>query len=234
HPCKEVPIQSPQQSFLAGARAIAPILLGVVPFGLLVGLTSVAAGFSLVEALASSVFVFAAAAQLAAAELLRLGAPLGVVVLTMLVINLRFTMYSASLAPHFNTLGARWRFLFAYLLTDQAYAVSIIHFEHSPQTHQKRWFYLGAAVVMWSVYQASTAVGVVVGANVPPGWGLDFAVPLTFLALLGKTIRSRPSLGAALAAGAVSVVGFGLPHNLGLVCAALAGVTAGMAAERGV
>jgi 4-azaleucine resistance transporter AzlC len=232
HPFQETLIQSPQQSFLAGTRAIAPILLGVVPFGLLVGLTAMAAGFARSEAMGSSVFVFAAAAQLAAAELVAQGATPSVVVLTMLVINLRFTMYSASLAPHFKDQGAPWRFLFAYLLTDQAYAVSIIQFETSPQAPHRRWFYLGAAVVMWATYQASTAVGVFVGAKVPAGWGLDFAIPLTFLALLGKTIKGHPSLGAALVAGLVAVLGFGLPNNLGLVCAGLAGIAAGVAAER--
>lgn len=195
-------------------------------------MTSMAAGFSRGESLASSVLIFAAAAQLAAVELFSQNAPLGVIVLTVLVINLRFTMYSASLAPHFKGLRTPWRFLFAYLLTDPAYAVSITHFEDSPQTHQKRWFYLGAAVAMWATYQVSTVVGVFVGANVPAGWGFDFAIPLTFLALLGKTIKERPHVGAALVAGVVSVVGFGLPSNLGLICAGLAGVAAGVGTER--
>ena len=223
-------MSSRKEAFLGGARAVAPIILGVIPFALIAGLSAVKVGLTKVEALGMSYVVFAGAAQLAAIDLIGRQAPLTVVVLTALVINLRFCMYSASLAPHFDGVPLRGRALLAYLLTDQAYAISIAAYAGG-RDRFKPWFYLGAALVMWCVWQAGTLAGVLLGAHIPSAWGLDFAIPLTFLALLFPALKNRPAVIAAVAAGLLALAGHGLPYNLGLVLAACGGIVAGCLAE---
>ena len=218
-----------RQDAIAGARTTAPILLGVVPFGLVAGVTAVEAGLDPLQAVGMSVVVFAGASQLAAIDLLGRTAPATVVVLTALVINLRFVMYSASLAPYLRRLGAPARWLSAYVLTDQAYAVSLAEFRsRGPDERSRLWYYLGSALSLWVTWQAATAVGAVAGAAVPPDLSLEFAVPLTFLALLVPAIEDRNTGAVAAVSGAVGVAAATLPFDLGLVTAAVVGVALGV------
>ena len=213
----------------AGARTTAPILLGVVPFGLVAGVTAVEAGMSPVQAVAMSVVVFAGASQLAAIELIGDTAPVAVIVATALVINLRFVMYSASIAPYLRRLGAPARWVSAYVLTDQAYAVSLAEFrETAPGERSRLWYYLGSALSLWVTWQVATAVGAVAGAAVPAGLSLEFAVPLTFLALLVPAIEDRHTGAVAAVSGVVGVGAAVLPFDLGIVSAGAVGVAVGV------
>ena len=218
------------EDILAGVRDVSPLLLGIVPFGLVAGIAAVEVGFTLVQAVGLSVIVFAGASQLAALELLGENAPLAVVIGTAVVINLRMVMYSASIAPHFARYGARIRATLAYVLTDQAYALSVAEFAENDD--RSRWkYYLGAAGSLWIIWQVATIVGVVLGAGVPEEWGLTFAVPLVFLALLVPAMKDRPSTVAGAVGGSVAVVAAGLPLNLGLLAGALGGIVAGLITE---
>ena len=215
---------------LAGVRDVSPLMLGIVPFALVAGIAAVDAGLGLAEAIGMSVIVFAGASQLAALDLLGENAPLAVVVGTAVVINLRMLMYSASIAPYFSDYGRRLRAGLAYLLTDQAYALSVAEFDENPD--RSRWrYYLGAAASLWIVWQVGTVAGVVIGTGVPDALGLTFAVPLVFLALLVPAMKDRPSTAAGVAGGAVAVLAAGLPLNLGLLVGALSGVAVGLATE---
>ena len=214
-----------------GFTDVAPILLGVAPLGLVTGVAAANAGLDLVLAVGMSVIVFAGAAQLAALELIRTDAPLLVVISTAAIINLRMLMYSASIAPHFREFAAKWKAGLAYVLTDQAYALSIARFE-ADESLDRRSYYLGVAFPIWIVWQITTAAGVVLGTSVPPAWGLDFTVPLVFLALLVPAIEDRETLIAAAVGGTIAVLGGGLPLNLGLPVGATVGIVAGALAER--
>lgn len=228
-----------RRAFTEGVRALIPILIGVVPFGLIFGVTAAELPVDDVLGWASSILIFAGASQLAAVDLLASNATPVVVILTVLVINARHLMYSASLEPHFRDLPLRDKLLLPYLMTDQAYAMSVLRFEGSGLGPvYRKWYYLGAGMALWTTWQLSTTVGIVVGDIIPSTWRLDFAVPLVFLALLVPAVRNRPSLVAAAVAAAIAVAGRianggeGLPFNLGLVIGALAGVLAGTAADR--
>jgi 4-azaleucine resistance transporter AzlC len=212
---------------------MAPILLGVVPFGLVAGVTAVEAGMTTPQAVGMSVILFAGASQLAAIELIGRTAPVAVIVLTALVINLRFVMYSASLAPYLRRASAPARWLSAYVLTDQGYAVSLAEFrETRPAERSRFWYYLGGSLTLWVTWQLSTATGAVAGAAVPDGLSLGFAVPLTFLALLVPALTDRVTLLVAAVSGTVAAVAAVLPLDLGLVTAAVVGVTLGVALDR--
>lgn len=224
---------SGREAFTAGARAVAPLLIGVVPFGLIAGVTAVDAGMSPLQAIAMSVVVFAGAAQLAAIDLVGQSAPVAVIVLTALIINLRFMMYSASISPYFRRFDTLSRWLGAYLITDQAYAISILEFRRTGSDSQRRkWFYFGSALPFWATWQLSTVAGAILGTSVPDGLSLEFAVPLMFIALLFPAVDDRPTEFTAIVSGGVSVVAAVLPFNLGLVTSALVGIAAGVAVER--
>jgi predicted branched-subunit amino acid permease len=218
-------------AFRAGVVRTAPLVVGVVPFGLVAGVTAVEAGLSALQAVGMSVLVYAGASQLAAIELIgRAASPL-VVAATVAIVNARLVMYSASIAPSLAAAGPRLRAVCAYLLTDQAYAVSTAEFGDRRDGRGRVAFYLGAALTIWLPYQLSTAAGAVLGRVVPPAWELSFAAPLVFLALLVPAVEDRPSLAAAAVAAVAAVLGRGLALNVGLVVAAVAGVLAGVAVE---
>ena len=216
--------------FRRGVRDVSPLLLGVAPFGLVAGIAAVNAGLDLVGAVGMSVVVFAGASQLAALHLLGRDAPLAAILLTATVINLRMMMYSASIAPYFRRFSAAWRAGLAYLLTDQAYALSIGRYT-SEDAIDRRAYYLGVGVTLWAVWQVTTATGVLLGAEIPEAWGLEFTVPLVFLALLVPAMEDRDTVIAGLVGGGVAVGAAGLPLDLGLLVGATAGVVAGFGAE---
>jgi 4-azaleucine resistance transporter AzlC len=214
----------------AGVKAATPILLGAIPFGLAVGVAAIEAGLSPAQGMATSLLIFAGAAQLAAIQLVDSGLPL-LMLVTALVINLRLAIYSASLAPHLQHLSGRWRWLLAYFLTDQAYAVSLSRYQAGMARADKHWYYLGAGASIWLVYQLVCAIGLSIGASVPSNWSLDFIIPLTFLGLLVPTVRDRGTLIAALTGGLAAILLIGMPLKLGMLAAALLGICAGLLVE---
>lgn len=229
-----------------------PILLGVAPFGMIYGVLALQAGLSPAAAQGMSSVLFAGSAQFIAVQLFAVGAPLGVIVLTAFVVNLRHALYSASVAPFVQHLPRRWKVLLAYLLTDEAYAVAITHYASltpspsaiggwesgSPRPQGEgqeakgsHWYFLGGGLALWTTWQISTAVGVFLGAQVPASWSLDFTLALTFIALVVPALKERPSVAAALSAGVMALIAYGLPYKLGLIAAAGVGIFVGMWAE---
>ncbi|UPT74809.1 MAG: AzlC family ABC transporter permease [Elusimicrobiota bacterium] len=219
-------------AFWAGVRAESPLLLGVFPFGMIYGALARDAGLSVAASQAMSSIVFGGSSQFVAAKLIKESAPALVIALTIAVVNARHMLYSASVAEYVRALPLRWKLLLAYLLTDEAYAAAIVHYEAEGVTPHGHWFFLGAGVALWTCWQVSTALGVFAGAAIPPSWRLDFALPLTFLAMVVPTLKDRAVAGAALTAGLVALLAFALPYKLGLIAAAFAGIAAGTLLER--
>lgn len=224
---------SARREFLSGLIAQMPLLLGVAPFGMAYGAYAVTRGLSATLTQMMSAIIFGGASQFVAVRLIVGSTPAAIIVATVLLVNSRHALYGASLAPHTQRLPRRWRAILAYLLTDEAYAVAITRYrrghESDPHAH---WFFLGAAVTLWLAWQISTMVGIAVGTAVPDSWSLDFALPLTFLALLMPALRDRPMSAAAAVAALVAVFGFNWPYGAGLLAAATAGMMTGMALER--
>jgi len=242
-PCPGGPRSGAMAEFLAGCRDESPLLLGVVPFGMMYGIAALAAGLPAWMAQLASAVVFAGAAQLAIVQMLSAAAGLLPIGLTAGLLNLRHILYSASVADHLRHLPRRWRVLLAYLLTDEAYAVAILRYQArgcgkggaggGGPTDFRHWYFLGCGFTLWLCWQLSTAAGLVFGAGIPPDWDLDFAVPLTFLALLTLLVRERSGQAAALGAAFGALVFAPLPYNLGLVAAIVLGLAVGFrVAER--
>jgi len=220
-------------TFLAGVRRTSPLTLGVTPFGLICGAVCVNAGMPEWGAIGMSTIIFAGASQLVATQLMAENASVAVVIMTGLIINMRMFMYSASLAPHFNGLHPVKKGLLAYMLTDQAYAISIARYgEPESDVINKPLFYFGSAITMWTCFNITTVLGAYLGAFIPPQWNLGFAIPLTFIAVVIPAVKDRPSVFAAVVAGLVAFFANPLPYNLGLMVAAVTGIAAGYALER--
>jgi 4-azaleucine resistance transporter AzlC len=226
---------SPRSAFLSGLRAELPILPGVVPFGVIYGVAALNAQLPPVTALAMSSIVFGGASQFIAVQLIEQGTAAFLIVATIFIVNLRHMLYSASVAPHIAHLPRRWKWLLAYLLTDEAYAVAITKYNDASDPGAKHWYHLGAGLALWTTWQLSTIVGIALGSQMSEqlrSLGLDFAVTVTFIALVVPALTDRGVTAAALAAGVLAVVAAALPYNLGLMIAALAGIVAGLIVEQ--
>lgn len=223
-------MKSTHRDFITGARDALPILLGVVPFAMICSVAAVSVGLTSAEAMGMSFIVFAGASQLAVLQLMGQGAIWPVMVLTAWTINLRFTMYSATLAPYLKAEPLWRKAPFAYALSDQAFGVTMSHFANELPANPA-WYYYGAAAAVWITWNTSAIIGALLGTLVPASWGLDFAFPLSFMALMFAALKDRPAVLAAAIAGLVAVLTKGLPYNLGLVLSALLGIGAGLFAE---
>jgi 4-azaleucine resistance transporter AzlC len=220
-----------RQEFFTGVRAVLPLLVGVSPFGMIYGVLARQAGIPVSAAQAMSSILFAGSAQFITAQLFSSAIPAVVLILTIAVVNLRHALYSASIAPFVKHLRPAWKAILSYLLTDEAYAVSILHYEDGADDGNKHWFFLGAGLGLWLIWQLSTAVGILLGAVIPPAWSLDFTLPLTFIAIVVPALKDRSAVVAALVAGVIAVLAFGLPYKLWLIVAALVGIAAGLLVE---
>jgi 4-azaleucine resistance transporter AzlC len=178
-----------------------------------------------------SSIVFAGSAQFIAAQLVGTGTSGLVILMVVFVVNLRHALYSASVAPHVKHLKTGWKLLLSYLLTDEAYAVTITHYNIEGDSETRHWYFLGAGLTLWASWQVSTAVGIFIGAQIPPNWPLHFILPLTFIALVVPALKDRAGVAAAFVAGAVGLLALGLPYKTGLLLAAMIGILTGLLVE---
>jgi predicted branched-subunit amino acid permease len=215
-----------------GLVAVSPLLVGVAPFGLILGVTAAGSAIGGGLGYATSLIIFGGAAQLAVIQLIDVEAAIATIVITGLVINSRHMMYSAAMTPYFREFSPRSRLALPYLLTDQAFAVSITRYQEVEDPAYRRYFYLGTGLGLWVTWQITTAAGVLIGAQIPESWSLDFAIPLVFVALLAVAVRTKPKAIAALVGGVVAVLAQDAPYQLWMIIGAAAGVAAGIAAER--
>ena len=215
------------ESFRRGVVEVTPIVVGIIPFGLVAGVAAVDAGLGTEGAMALSVLVFAGASQLAAIELLGRDAPAVVVVLTVAVINLRMAMYSAAMAPVLGRYSRTGRLAVSYLLVDQVFALTVNRAATDDGPWHRLAYALGVGVPLWVVWQIDTFVGAMIGAALPSWLPLSAAVPLIFLALLVPAVTDRASLAAAVVSGVLATVFVDLPYNAGLLVGAFSGIAAG-------
>jgi len=216
-----------------GVRDAAPFILVVVPFALLFGVVATEAGLKVIETMAFSTMVFAGAAQFTALQLLTENAPTAIALITALSVNLRMAMYSAALTPHLGKAGLKQRVLAAFFMADQSYACSVLAFENNPDwsIDCKMAYFFGTITAISPFWCAFTLVGALVGTAIPASFALDFAVPITFLAMVAPMLRTAAHVAAALVSITVSLLFAFLPFSLGLIVAGFAGMMAGAQVE---
>lgn len=222
-----------KRAFLHGVRDSLPFIVVVGPFALLFGVVATEAGLTVAQTLGFSVAVIAGAAQFAAVQLMVDNAPTLIVLATALAVNLRMAMYSASLAPYLGKAALWKRGVLSYFLVDQSYALSLAKYEAEPDmpTPSRLAYFFGNMAITGPVWYAATLIGALVGTRIPPEYALDFAVPITFLALIGPMLKTPAHVAAAFTSVALALAFAFLPYNLGLMLAAIAAMMVGAQVE---
>ena len=226
------PTSTPKREFINGAKAVIPLMID--PFGLIFGVSGIEAGLSPAAIQGMSLFVFAGSAQFIGVGMVAAGAATGFIILTTFIINLRHMLYAATLAPHIRGLSQRWQLPLGFMLTDESFVTVIGRYQQLDESPYKHYFFLGANLGMYVTWQIWTFIGIVVGSSISniANLGLDFALIAAFIAMLVPQLKSRPMLLATVVAGLVALAAHTLPNQMGLMIAALAGVIAGVIAER--
>jgi predicted branched-subunit amino acid permease len=215
----------------AGIRAAGIIVASYIPFGIAAGAAMGATSVDPLLSILTSPIIFAGAAQIAAVQLLHVGAALGIVVLTVAVINARHLLYSAALAPHLADWSTPQRLGAAFLLADPVYALAAARYDMADAgggTREKRAFYFGAGLTCLVGWTSLLAVGIVAGGFIPEWVPFELAIPLTFLLLTLPLIKNSAGLVTFAVAGIAALVTQGLPLGVGLMVGAAAGVVAGV------
>ena len=227
------PQLSPLGEFWAGVRQTVPLIVGAIPFGIIFGTLAQTNGLSFATAIAMSACVFAGSSQFIALGLLGAGSPIGIVVLTTFVVNLRHLLYAVSLVPYVKHLSQSWKLPLGFWLTDENFMVAIQRYRHDDPSPYKHWFQLGSALAMYTSWQLCTLMGLTLGAGIPnaDAWGLDFAMVATFIGMTIPYLTNRPMVATVVVSGMTALLAQGLPHQLGLMVAAIAGILTGLVTE---
>jgi len=214
--------------FWQGVRDLLQLVSGVLPFGLIAGANGVALGMSPETIMGMTVLFFAGSAQLAAYQLIQENAPFVIILITSVVVNLRFAIYSATFAPLLAPMKRIKRWPLAYLLSDQVYGLCSVPAQQQRPDGERLWYLIGVATSMWLSWVLSVIAGIALGASIPPEWSLEFTIPLAFLAMLVATITRPILLVVAVVSGLSAVLFQLLPYNSGFIVAVGAGVIAGL------
>jgi len=223
---------NPKSVYWRGVRDGSPFILVLVPFGMLFGVAATEAGLNLAQVMGFTVLVIAGSAQFTALQLMTENAPTVIVVLTALAVNLRMAMYSVAMVPHLGPAPLWKRALASYLLVDQSYTVAVMAFEENQWSlAQKLAYFWGVLSPLAPLWYAATYLGAVLGSAIPPEYALDFAVPITFLALIAPSLKSLAHVAAAFVSAAGTLALIWVPFNLGLIIAALSALVVGAQVE---
>lgn len=217
--------------FRDALRIGAPTLFGIGAWGLVVGVAMINSGLTLPQALGMTLLVFAGSAQLASLPLIAAGAPVWVVFATAFVVNLRFVIFSALLAPHFVHLPWKQRFLLGYVSGDITVNLFQQRYPSDEPAPGKLSFLKGLIMPNWAAWQAGSIIGIFLGSMVPVQWGLGLAGTLAIICILVPAAMTRASLVGVAVAGAVAVAAYRMPYKLGLLAAVLVGMLCAMAVE---
>lgn len=210
-----------------------PFLVVIIPFAVLFGVVATEAGMDLAKVMGFSVLVLAGASQFTAIQLILDNAPAVIVILSGLAVNLRMAMYSASLVPWLRDASGAQKAWLAYALIDQSYALSIQHYERHPRLslQQRLAYFAGTATMLCIPWMIATWVGATVGQAIPDSIALDFAMPITFLAMIAPMLRTTAHLAACFVAVSSALALAWMPSGLGLLIAAPLGMAAGAVVE---
>lgn len=222
------PVDEDPAMWRDGFKAGVPSLFGIAAWGLVVGVAMIKTGLSLPQALGMTLIVFAGSAQLASLPLIVANAPIWVVFATALVVNLRFVIFSALLAPHFSHLPWHKRLMLGYTAGDMTVALFLQRFPDEAPALGKVSYLKGLLYPNWIAWQVGSIIGIFLGSAVPEAWGLGFAGSLAILCILVPMVLNAAALCGVLVASATAVLAYGFPYKLGLLTAVVLGMLTSM------
>jgi predicted branched-subunit amino acid permease len=228
------PTDPARAAFFAGVRDTLSVVPSYLPFALVCGVASVNAGLTTGAALAMPALVFGGSSQAVMTQFIQNSSSIWVAVLSGCVVNLRMAVYSAAMAPRLRGLSTLKRMAAAFFLVDNTFALIQKRADTNPHDRHLMAYYAGLSSMVWPFWVLFCTIGIFAGSIVPTAWQLDFAIPLSFIAICATAIRSLPTGASAIAGGMASLLLFNLPLKLGLIVACLIGLMAGQLAEKGV
>ena len=214
--------------FLKGFMDVSPLMIPVVPFGLIFGVLAIDIGFSPMETMGMSLIVFGGASQIVLLQLFSGGASSLVIISSVGAVNSRHLLYGAVVSEHLSDLKLIWKIIISYFLIDQAFSISNEYLKKNKQSN--KYFHLvGGGATCWVIWQSTTLLGIVLGEAIPDKLGLSFAVPLTFLALLVNDFRKLINVIVIIISGLVATIGFNyIPFKAYVIVSALIGLFTAM------
>jgi 4-azaleucine resistance transporter AzlC len=212
--------------FKQGFLDVIPLTIPVIPFGIIYGVTAIEIGLSPMVTFVMSFVIFAGSSQIAFSQLFIAGASPLVMITSVAVINSRHLLYGAVLSQYLNKLNYYWRFLLSYLMTDQAFSVSLSYFKKNKRIYKPHFHMLGSGFTLWFLWQISTLLGIVLGNIVPEQLGLEFTIPLTFLSLIISELRKLDHLIVIIISGLTSLVAYSFPYKIYIIISALLSLSA--------
>ena len=214
--------------FLKGIIDVSPLMIPVVPFGLIFGILAIDIGFSPLATMGMSLIIFGGASQIVLLQLFSGGASSLVIISSVGAVNSRHLLYGAVVSEHISDLKLIWKIIISYFLIDQAFARSNDYFKNN--NNKNKYFHLiGGGVTCWVIWQSTTFLGIVLGATIPEKLGLSFAVPLTFLALLINDFRKLINVAVIITSGLIATLGYNyIPYKAYVIVAAVAGLFVAM------
>ena len=210
--------------FLKGVIDVSPLMIPVVPFGLIFGVLAIDVGFTPLETMGMSLIIFGGASQIVLLQLFSGGASSLVIISSVGAVNSRHLLYGAVVSEHLSDLKLIWKIIISYFLIDQAFARSNEYFKKNKD--ENKYFHLiGGGATCWIIWQSTTFLGIILGAAIPEKLGLSFAIPLTFLALLINDFRKFVNVFVIIVSGLVATLGYNIiPFKAYIIVAALIGL----------
>ena len=210
--------------FLKGVIDVSPLMIPVVPFGLIFGVLAIDVGFTPLETMGMSLIIFGGASQIVLLQLFSGGASSLVIISSVGAVNSRHLLYGAVVSEHLSDLKLIWKIIISYFLIDQAFARSYEYFKKNKD--ENKYFHLvGGGATCWIIWQSTTFLGIILGAAIPEKLGLSFAIPLTFLALLINDFRKFINVFVIIVSGLVATLGYNIiPFKAYVIVAALIGL----------
>tara|TARA_B100000073_G_scaffold341308_1_gene342476 strand:- start:104 stop:793 length:690 start_codon:yes stop_codon:yes gene_type:complete len=212
---------SKSNTFFKGVIDVMPLMIPVVPFGIIFGAIGIELGFGPYLTYATSVIIFSGASQIVILQLFSAGASSLVAITSSSVVSTRHLLYGAVVSQHLNHLSIYWKIGLSYLLTDQAFAVSNEYFKKNNDNIFKHYYLVGSGFTLWFIWQATTIIGIFLGSIVPEELGLTFTIPLTFLALLVNYLRKIDHLIVIILSGISSIVFFDAPFKAYIILSSI-------------
>lgn len=214
-------------AYKEGIRISSPTWLAVIAWGMVAGMTMVKCGLDVWQAICLTFIVYGGSSILAATPLLSAHAPLWLLLFTTVMVNLRFVIFGAIVAPHFTHLPLWRRVRLAYFNSDVLMSYFPVRYplrtQHRPLG--KEGFYTGVCYSGWVTWQAGAVAGILLAGWIPESWNIAFAGTLALLALLIPMAMNWPAIGGVVVASAIAVAAHALPYRMGLLIAVAAGVT---------